>query len=52
MPALRKLHPLFAREITGLDLTEKKFIEEAMDRYAVAVLATGTSPTGRTSAPS
>ncbi len=38
MPALRKLHPLFACEITGFDLTEKKFIEEAMDRYAVAVL--------------
>jgi len=38
MPALRKLHPLFACEITGFDLTEKKFIEEAMDRCAVAVL--------------
>jgi alpha-ketoglutarate-dependent 2,4-dichlorophenoxyacetate dioxygenase len=37
-PALRKLHPLFACEITDFDLHDMKFIEEAMDRYAVAVL--------------
>lgn len=37
-PALHKLHPLFACEITGFDLNDKKFMEEAMDRHAVAVL--------------
>lgn len=38
MPALRKLHPLFACEISGIDLDETDFIVQAMDRYAVAVL--------------
>ena len=37
-PKLRKLHPLFACEITDFDLEDKAFIEQAMDRYAVAVL--------------
>ena len=37
-PKLRKLHPLFACGITDFDLEDKAFIEQAMDRYAVAVL--------------